>query len=173
MPQALSSSTHDDANRLTQRGAATLAYDANGNLTSDGVNTYTWDARNQLASISGGVGASFQYDAFGRRISKTINGQTTGYLYDGDNVVQEQAGGVASANLLNGGVDEVFLRSDSAGSQGLLRDELGSTVALADSTGAIQTSYSYDPFGNTSASGTASNHSGQYTGREGMSGHIE
>src|SRR2546423_14435550 len=126
MPQALASSTHDDANRLTQRGAATLSYDANGNLTSDGVNTYTWDARNQLASISGGVGASFQYDAFGRRISKTVNGQTTTHLYDGDNIVQEQAGGAASVNLLTGGSDEVFSRTEGVNAQGPLYDALGS-----------------------------------------------
>ena len=61
-----------------------LTYDANGNLISDGVNTYTWNARNQLVSISGRVAASFQYDAFGRRVSKTIGG-TTQFLYDGLN----------------------------------------------------------------------------------------
>src|SRR2546423_3557898 len=166
MPQALASSTHDDANRLTQRGAATLSYDANGNLTSDGVNIYTWDARNQLASISGGVGASFQYDAFGRRVSKTINGQTTGYLYDGMNVVQEQAGGAASANLLNGGVDEVFLRTDGAGAWTPLRDGLGSTLALTDSAGAVQSQYSYGPFGDTTQSGAANTNAAQYAGRE-------
>src|SRR5207248_57061 len=143
-----------------------LSYDANGNLTSDGVNTYTWDARNQLASISGGVGASFQYDAFGRRISKTVNGQTTGYLYDGANVVQEQAGGVASANLLNGGIDEVFFRTDLVGSRALLRDGHGNTLALADSSGSVSTEYTYDPFGYTSSGGEASGNASQYTGRE-------
>lgn len=41
----------------------------------DGVNTYFWDARNQLTAISGGISASFAYDAFGRRISKTVSSQ--------------------------------------------------------------------------------------------------
>lgn len=77
LPAALAWSTYDDANRLAQRGAATLTYDAEGNLTSDGVNTYTRDARGQLASIVGAVSASFQYDAFGRRVGKTVGGQTT------------------------------------------------------------------------------------------------
>jgi len=166
LPQALASAAYDDANRLVQRGAAALTYDAAGNLTSDGVNTYTWDARGQLASISGGVAASFQYDAFGRRVAKTVGGQSTSYLYDGANVVQEQAGGVASANLLNGGIDEVFTRTDSLGSGGLLRGGAGSTLALTDGAGAVQTEYSYDPFGATTTSGAASGHSGQYTGRE-------
>ena len=41
-------------------------------------------------SFSGsGIAASFQYDAFGRRINKSVNGPTTEFLYDGLNVVQE------------------------------------------------------------------------------------
>src|SRR6185369_3927524 len=90
LPQPLSIATYNATNRVTQRGSATLTYDANGNLTNDGINTYTWDARNQLTAISGGVSASFTYDAFGRRVSKTLNGTTTQYLYDGMNIVQEQ-----------------------------------------------------------------------------------
>ena len=62
LPPSLTSTTHNDANQLTQRGTLTLSYDDNGNLTSDGVNTYTWNARNQLQSMSGTVSASFQCD---------------------------------------------------------------------------------------------------------------
>jgi hypothetical protein len=70
LPQSLTTTTYNDANHLTQRGAATLTYDDEGNLTSDGVNTYTWNARNQLSAISGSVNASFQYEGFARRVSK-------------------------------------------------------------------------------------------------------
>jgi YD repeat-containing protein len=55
-----------------RRKSASLSYDNNGNLTSDGTNTYTWDARNHLTTISGATTASFTYDAFGRRASKSI-----------------------------------------------------------------------------------------------------
>ncbi len=137
-PQAASAATYNANNQLTQWKGASLAYDANGNLTSDGTNTYTWNARNQLVAISGGASASFQYDAFGRRVSKAIGG-TTQYLYDGANPVQEISGTTASANLLTGGVDEYFQRTDSAGARNFLTDALGSTLALADSTGTTQT----------------------------------
>jgi RHS repeat-associated protein len=130
------------------------------------VNTYTWDARNQLASITGSVSASFQYDSFGRRTSKSVNGQSTQYLYDGVDAVQEIAGGSPLANLLTGGVDEVFTRADSTGTSSPLRDGLGSTLALTDSTGAVQTSYTYEAFGMTSSTGAASGNTSQYTGRE-------
>src|SRR5829696_1394174 len=93
LPQPLTSVSHNAANQLTQREAAVLTYDNNGNLTSDGTNTYTWNARNQLAAITGpGVTASFQYDASGRRVGKTISSLATSYLYDGANVVQELSG---------------------------------------------------------------------------------
>ncbi|HEY0405496.1 MAG TPA: hypothetical protein VGC89_07195 [Pyrinomonadaceae bacterium] len=51
-PGQLFVTSHNDANQLTQRGAAILTYDDNGNLTSDGANSYTWNARNQLSSMS-------------------------------------------------------------------------------------------------------------------------
>jgi RHS repeat-associated protein len=158
---------YDLANEQVQFNNGTLTYDQNGNLTNDGTNTYQWDARNRLIGISGGVTASFAYDALGRRISKTVNGTTTGYLYDGSNPVQELTGGSPSANLLTGlGIDEYFTRADAGGTRTFLADGLGSTLALADDAGAAQTSYTYDPFGATSASGAASANSFQFTGRE-------
>lgn len=39
------------------------------------------------------------YDASGRRISKTIAGVSTGFLYDMNNVVQELYGSTPMANL--------------------------------------------------------------------------
>src|SRR6266704_3380522 len=122
-PQAAPLASYTANNQLTNWKRATLTYGANGNLTSEGTNTYTWNARNQLQSIGGGVSASFQYDPFGRRVSKTIGG-TTQYLYDGPNPVQEISGSSASANLLTGGVDEYFQRTDSAGTRNLLTDVL-------------------------------------------------
>lgn len=100
LPTALASATYDAANQLTQWGTTTLTHDANGNMTNDGTNSLSWNARNQLASMSGGATASFQYDPNGRRINKTIGGVSTGFLHDGMNPVQEQLGSGVNANLL-------------------------------------------------------------------------
>jgi RHS repeat-associated protein len=167
LPQAVTSTTYNSANQQTGFGGQTLTYDNNGNLTSDGTNTYTWNARNQLVSMSGpGLSASFQYDALGRRSGKTINAVTTGFLYDGLNIVQEQSGGSASANVLTGAIDQLFSRSDSSGTANSLTDALGSVTALTDSNGTIQTQYTYEPFGKTTATGATSNNPSKYTGRE-------
>ncbi|WP_218130109.1 RHS repeat-associated core domain-containing protein [Pseudomonas sp. NFACC13-1] len=73
----------------------------------------------------------------------------------------------AAAKLLTGGVDEVFSRTEASGSTySYLVDALGSTQALSDSTGASTTQYTYEPYGQTSSSGSASTNSQQYTGRE-------
>src|SRR5581483_9825432 len=121
-----------------------------------------------LTNISGpGLTASFQYDGVGRRKQKTVNGTATNFLYDKHNIVQELNGTTPTVNLLTGqGIDETLQRTDSGGAQSLLTDALGSSVALADATGAVQTQYTYEPFGNTTSSGAASTNAFQYTGRE-------
>jgi RHS repeat-associated protein len=89
------------------------------------------------------------------------------FLYDAQNPVQELQGGTPSANLLTGlGIDEDFNRMDSSGSMSFLTDSLGSTLALTDSNGNVATNYTYDPFGNASASGVSSANPFQFTGRE-------
>jgi RHS repeat-associated protein len=80
--------------------------------------------------------------------------------------VQEISGTSASSNLLTGGVDEYFQRTDLAGARSFLTDAFGSTLALADSSGTLQTTYTFEPFGSTSVTGTATTNSFAYTGRE-------
>lgn len=165
LPQPVSRLTYNADNQLTQFGGGQLTYDNNGNLLSDGAHTYTWDARNHLVAIDGGSTASFVYGPFGRRISKSVYGVTTGYLHDGSNVVQELSGTTPSANLLSGGQDEVFTRTDSSGVADFLRDGIGNTAELTDSTGTALQSYTYSPYGFTSTNGGSAN-SYQYLGRE-------
>jgi RHS repeat-associated protein len=168
VPSALSGISYNAHNELTSQGATNYIYDFNGNLTHDGVKTYVWNERNQLASISGGVTASFQYDAAGRRLAKTVSGATTKFLYDGIDPIQELNGtNTPTANLLTGlGVDEIFSRTHALGTETVLRDALGSTLALSDSTGTVNTSYTYEPYGKTTKSGAATTNSFGYTGRE-------
>jgi len=164
LPSAVSTAGYNAANQQTAFGSQTLAFDLNGNLTNDGTNTYVWNARDQLSSISGSVTASFQYDAVGRRRSKTIGGTQTSFLYDRYNVVQEESNG--TTNILAGGLDEFLLRSDSSGVVSPIVDALGSTISLTDSAGAVQTNYTFQAFGGTTTAGAASANTQTYAGRE-------
>ena len=162
LPPALTSATYNAANQLTNWSGTTLTYDANGNLVSDGSSTLTWSVRDDLTSIGT---ASFGYDAMGRRISRTVGGNTVGFLLDAGSVVQEQ--GSSTANYLLGpAVDEVLARAEGSTTVSPIVDGLGSTVALVDSLGTSQTQYSYEPFGFAVASGSSSSNGFQFTGRE-------
>ena len=172
IPPALSTVSYNANNQQTAFGTNTETYDLNGNLATvtdaGSTATYTWNARNQLTGISAtGFSASFTYDSFGRRTGRTVQGVVTNYVYDGLNPVQEKAGATVTANLLTGlGIDEFFTRTDGVGVRGLLPDALGSTVALGDGTGTLQTQYTYEPFGYATQTGLASSSSYKYTGRE-------
>ncbi len=166
IPNAVSGTAYDAANEQTQFAGTTLTYDLNGNLTYDGTNTYTWNARNQLTAISGGLTASFAYDGLGRRATKTINSTTTGFWYDGDDVLAEMNGSTPTATYIRGpSIDEPFIRKQSSGDEFYQTDFLGSPVSLTDGTGVVQTTLAYESFGQTTVSGTTTN-AFQYTGRE-------
>ncbi|NJM42671.1 MAG: RHS repeat protein [Anaerolineae bacterium] len=160
LPQPIASASYDAGNRQLTWGTKTLTYDANGNMTNDGTNTYGWNARNQLTSMTGSLSASFGYDAKNRRVNRTVNSVSVGYLHDGDNPVQEITG--SATNIWAGKTDEFFQR----GNQTMLRDALGSVIGLADANGAIVTQYTYEPFGLASVSGAASDNPFQFTSRE-------
>jgi len=135
-------------------------------MLSDAVHNYAWDARNHLATIDSGSTGSFMYDPAGRRTTKVISGTQTNFLYDLANPVQELSGTTPTANLLTGGLDEYFTRTDTLGTLDFLTDGVGSTAVLTDSTGSKQTQYSYDPFGNTAQAGTSTASSFAFTERE-------
>jgi len=150
----------DDNNRQTRHDGRPLSYDANGNLLSDGQRTYHWNARNQLVAIKVGdsVQASFQYDALGRRISKTEGGQTTTYLYDGMDIVQERQGNTVNPILTGPGIDQRFARNEGSERTYFLTDALGSTRALTNTAGEVIQRYDYTPYGQTQTlNGSTSN----------------
>jgi RHS repeat-associated protein len=74
-------------------------------------------------------------------------------------------GGVPSNNLA-GSVDGFFVRTDSTGSYYPLQDAVGSVIGLTNSSGSLVTQYTYDPYGNTSISGSLNSNVQEYTGRE-------
>ncbi|MCZ8251720.1 MAG: Ig-like domain-containing protein [Hylemonella sp.] len=194
----------DAANRMTAItlnlvGASrtyNLTYDANGNLVQkqNAADTseqtlYVWDASNRLTRIeqSGAGGnnvltASYGYDAFGRRIQKTLSqgGQISAvqYLYEGQQALGEIRDGRLSHRLLTGlSLDETIARvavstsgqKDAALSRIYITDTLNSVLAqLADDGSAnLQNSYAYSPYGESSTVGPdVTGNLSQYTSRE-------
>lgn len=121
-----SSPVHDAANRLVESDGHQLVYDEAGNLTDDGTNTYTWDARGQLVGIEGEVEATFAYDPFGRRVTKTVDGVTNTYIYDGPNIIQQAT---TIADRAAGGESDASDHGEN--------DDAGDAVATAAEEGVV------------------------------------
>ena len=116
------------------------------------------------------VCASFNYDVLGRRTQKTVSTQSsalsTAFLYDGNDIAAEIGGGAVGVNYVRSlNIDESFIRQSGSGNEFYHADALGSSVALSNAQGASATTYSYEPFGKTTATSTSTNPF-QYTGRE-------
>jgi RHS repeat-associated protein len=170
LPPAMSGASYDAANQLVSWAGTAYGYDANGNLSSDGIRSYTWDARDRLTGLAGGgITAAFGYDAFDRRRSRTVSGTTAKFLYDGANVVHTlSATNVVNTTLLNGaGLDERYARTTVPGgvTSAYLTDALGSTLALVSSTGSTTASFTYEPYGVATKTGSDDT-TFRYTGRE-------
>ncbi|WP_458238610.1 RHS repeat-associated core domain-containing protein, partial [Pseudomonas sp. P5_A2_2] len=84
-------------NRLRRRYDSHYDYDAFGNLIREcrgmptQVTEYTYDSQHRLIGVStpDGKRVSYRYDAFGRRIGKTVDGQTTQFFWQGDQLIAE------------------------------------------------------------------------------------
>jgi RHS repeat-associated protein len=156
---ATNTATVDASNRYTSLNGKPVSHDDNGNQT---INNAVWDARDRLVGLSGpGFTASFTYDAMGRRTSKTVNGQTKTYHYDGSDLISE----TGTDYTFGPGIDQPLERK-AGQNEYYLSDALGSVIGLADSAGIIKTSYNYSPFGKKQTTGTNSSNPFTFTGRE-------
>ena len=167
---AKTASPADAANRIAQVGASSFSFDNKGrtilNATAEGPTSYEWDARGRMkeATLPNGQQVSYQYDALGRRASRTASGVTTSFLYDGADVVLDQGSDSSLVEYISGGeVDEKLRQSTANGPLYFLQDHLGSTAALLDATGGVVERMQYEAFGQ-SAGSTITRYG--YTGRE-------
>jgi RHS repeat-associated protein len=141
--------THNGVNELLTRDGTTLTYDDNGNMTTDGSKAYVWDEENRLSSVNG---AYYQYDALGRRISKTVAGVTTQYIYDGWQVVQESSNlGVTKFFTYGNYIDEpvcmVTTTATSSDTIYYLQGNNYNVAALTDNAGQVMEHYRIEPYG--------------------------
>ncbi|MGB8062751.1 MAG: RHS repeat-associated core domain-containing protein [Candidatus Sulfotelmatobacter sp.] len=148
------------------------AYDANGNTLSDSSGKqYSWDFNNRLTqAIVPNVGTTtFRYDPFGRRIQKSGALGTTNFLYDGANLLEEidNSGNVLARYTQDRDIDSPLSEFRGSTTSYYQADEaLGSVTSLSNSAGALASTYTYDSFGNLTASTGTLTNPFRYTGRE-------
>jgi RHS repeat-associated protein len=167
--------SNNASNELTSRTGVTYTYDANGNTqteaTSSGTTTFNWDFENRLTSIllpgAGGT-VTFKYDPFGRRIEKISPTTTSIFVYDADNLIEtvNSSGGVVARYTQTQSVDEPLAMLGGTTTSYYEADGLGSITSLRNASGALAQTYTYDSFGNQTASSGSLTNFFRYTGRE-------
>ena len=117
-----------------------------------------------MMSASDGVdAASYVYDALGRRVKRTKGTDISKFTHDGQDVVLDDENTVITTYQNGAGIDNKLSIKNGSNRSYVLGDPLGSTNGLADQSGAVTSSATYDSFGNQA--GTLGTRYG-YTGRE-------
>ncbi len=138
-----------------------LKYDGRGNLEDNGRGVFRYDWQNRMVTgqrlePAPGPQVTFTYDALGRRVTKQVTedgeqaAETTRYLYDGLDVIEERNhdGAVLRQFIHGPGIDQPLVMIAGDTSYYYAQDAQGSVVALATSEGSIiQERYHYDPYG--------------------------
>jgi RHS repeat-associated protein len=167
--------SYNTSNELTVDPSDTYTYDANGNTTtktdSTGTTNYSWDFENRLTNVSlSGSGGTvyFKYDPFGRRIYKSSSAGTSIYAYDGVNLIEETnvSGSVVARYSQGASFDDPLAMLRSGTTSYYEADGLGSITSLSNAAGALAQTYTFDSFGNQTASSGSLTNPFQYTGRE-------
>ena len=137
--------TYDNANRLTGVDGTTYTWDANGNLLSDGGATYTYNHSNQLTGVSqGGINYSYAFDGLGNRLRQTVGRTVTNYLLDTTSGLSQVLADGTNTYLY--GLGRIS-QSNTDDKDYFLGDALGRLRQLANTSGAITLSRSFEPYG--------------------------
>ena len=184
------SGTSSNACSSAPTGATTYAYDTRGNQTGHVPSTGSatcdaYDQADRLTTITTGTGSScsspttvgtYAYNGDGLRMKKVVGSTTTTFTWDASGsiplVVQETAGSNTTSYLYGPGGLPVEQLSPSGAPLFYSHDQLGSTRLVTNASGTTQATYTFDPYGNLTAStnpGSITNplrYGGQYTDAE-------
>lgn len=149
---------------LDQSGDSNFALIKEGISTNKNVAFYEYNVRGQLTrSVEGDKTLGYAYYGDGYRASKSVNGDITKYMYEGDKVVLEtdEAGTETARNIYG-----LNLISRKAGSDNLhyMYNGRADVTALIGINGTVVANYYYDAFGNQIESNGVVDNPYRYTG---------
>jgi RHS repeat-associated protein len=143
--------THNAAHELTKVGSASLSYTSRGDIQGDDLgNTLAIDPESRVQSFtkSGGSAIPFFYDAFGRKVGKTVGSNTTVFVNFGANTVAEYLNGTFNLSyVLGAGVDDYLALYKGGKLSWFTRNHLGTVNAVTDEAKAIKERYRYTAYG--------------------------
>ncbi|MEX0708276.1 MAG: PKD domain-containing protein [Woeseia sp.] len=143
---------YDAADRITDLGGTRFTHDADGYMTGRGNDTFVYSARGELLEATvNGTTVTYDYDGLERMTARTVNGETTEYLYGHPNALfllthTRSPDGTLTTYYY----DEYGLLSgyDRGGDRYYVAvDQVGSPRVIFDASGSILREIDYDPFG--------------------------
>ena len=143
---------------LTSYDGTAITYDEIGNPLSyynGTAYTFTWEGRRLVGAVKGTDILTFVYNSDGLRTSKTVNGATTEYVYNGDMLVAEYAPTYICVYIYDEtgvaiGAKYIATTEGSTWQKYFFEKNLqGDVVAVYSDTGTKLISYRYDAWGNT------------------------
>ncbi|WP_172979363.1 RHS repeat-associated core domain-containing protein [Pseudomonas kitaguniensis] len=160
--QPVASLANVKGNRLLMQGDRHYDYDAYGNQIRERrgagqklVTQYRYDCQHRLIGVTfpDGSIAAYRYDAFGRRIAKTVDGHTTEFLWQGERLIAESADNRYRTYIYEPGTFRPLVMLDGEGPLKATPfyyqlDHLGTPQELTDYSGDIMWSAKYRAYGN-------------------------
>ncbi len=132
---------------LTNFNGQTVTYDEIGNPLTIGNQTLSWNGR-QLQSITDGENTySYAYNIDGQRVSKTVNGVTTEYFYNGS-ILAGQKTGEDILTIMYDNNGNAFGFTYNGEEYYYAKNNQNDVVAIFDANGKLIGRYIYDAWGN-------------------------
>lgn len=148
-------------NRLLMQGDRHFDYDAFGNLMRERrgagqklLTEYRYDSQHRLigASLPDGRQVTYRYDAFGRRIGKVVDGQSTEFLWQGERLIAESGPEQYRSYVYEPGSFRPLAMLQGKGQEAepfyYQLDHLGTPQELTSAAGKILWSVKYRAYGN-------------------------
>jgi RHS repeat-associated protein len=130
---------------VSTAGSNSYTYDANGNMTAGAGRSFTYNLENKPLTITiGGQTTTFVYDGDNGRVKKIVGSTTTRYisqLYECENM--------SCSRMIFAGSERVATLLPSGGVHYYHPDHLGSANVITDETGAKVQNLAYYPYGAT------------------------
>ena len=131
---------------LTDFNGTPITYDEIGNPLTMGSRELSWRGR-QLTHLSDGDNEiSYAYNGDGQRVSKTVNGTTTEYFYNGELLAGQRTGDSILVFMYDNNGDIFGFLSDGT-EYYYVKNAQNDVTAIASADGTIIANYYYDSWG--------------------------
>ena len=131
---------------LTNFNGQQITYDTIGNPITINDISFSWNGRQLKQVVDGNSTYAYQYNADGQRISKTVNGLKTEFVYNGS-ILAGQTTGIDNLTFMYDNNGDTFGFTYNGTDYYYIKNAQNDVTAVTDTTGEIVCRYYYDAWG--------------------------